>query len=917
MSRVHDVRWFDPRGMRDEAILQLATGRDVLLRQLLDAIHERLVQPGTLSHWLLTGNRGAGKSFFLRLLQAKFAAHFAGRARFVLLPEEHSNIFAAHEFLAETERMLSVEQGATGAPPSWKVSQPDAAWTQALDSLLAAFSEPLLVIGVENFDQLLEQAFTDDADNARLRHLMSNQPRLMLVATAVHGHFDEQYHQRLFRQFEHHPIPPWDGADHRDYLNRRAARARQTPSPIQLARLEAYSHYTGGNARAAAVLAGFILDEDDPLAGALDLDAAIEKMSDYYRDLLKAVPTQSRKLLDALIRGGEPASQSEVAERAGARQSDISRAFAWLVDHGYVNESRLPGAKAKQYRLRDRLLVQYYRMRYLHPGQRSKLALMAELLADTLAFPDKWQYANRYIADGQEHEAQTLLHLALQERQVLWDLLPTSLQNPRLLCAVGGDWAAWDAILAAPKDSRFEEMLRRFPDDASFKRSMESAYALARAASREEVSGEQLAPMVWASLSLNPAEKFRVLISMLSPSMSAYQWRELGKVFEEEVQKFAELAEEYSNEIDRLHARRTLGEQYPRTQAMTDVVETLLAQGTHPIVPSAELPTIASWASEAALAWLAAEHQVEADAALETCCRALQKMQEDVCYPPEQVLMLCQPLLAVQARFSPALRCMLYERLGIIQMELGLYAEALASHTCARDLAQQAEQTHIASWNLAKMAWNLGQSGQPTQALALHQQAQAERLAQQNFKGAAWNLGQVARHTASLSSLDAAWALLDAELVRIPGHEVVAVQQLADAVADAAQQRGEASAFALGKTMLLGLAQRPALPTEAVLRAWWIDMVEMAVPHSVLHELLDEWPVVFAEQASSLETLRQILCSWLDDLDTPAEQRAYRRQTLDPDLAATLTALDAALPPHARRRLRLLPPPTQEDSDDK
>ena len=192
MSRVHDVRWFDPRGMRDEAILQLATGRDVLLRQLLDAIHERLVQPGTLSHWLLTGNRGAGKSFFLRLLQAKFAAHFAGRARFVLLPEEHSNIFAAHEFLAETERMLSVEQGATGAPPSWKVSQPDAAWTQALDSLLAAFSEPLLVIGVENFDQLLEQAFTDDADNARLRHLMSNQPRLMLVATAVHGHFDEQ-----------------------------------------------------------------------------------------------------------------------------------------------------------------------------------------------------------------------------------------------------------------------------------------------------------------------------------------------------------------------------------------------------------------------------------------------------------------------------------------------------------------------------------------------------------------------------------------------------------------------------------------------------------------------------------------------------------------------------------------------------
>lgn len=917
MSSAHDVRWFDPRGMSDDAIQQLATGREPLLTQLFSAIDQRLQHAGMPEHWLLTGNRGAGKSFFLRLLQAKFAAHFAGRARFVLLPEEHSNIFAAHEFLAETERMLSVEQGATGAPPSWKVSQPDAAWTQALDSLLAAFNEPLLVIGVENFDQLLEQAFANDADNARLRHLMSNQPRLMLVATAVHGHFDEQYDQRLFRQFEHHPIPPWDGADHRDYLNRRAARAKHTPSAIQLARLEAYSHYTGGNARAAAVLAGFILDEDDPLAGALDLDAAIEKMSDYYRDLLKAVPTQSRKLLDALIRGGEPASQSEVAERAGTRQSDISRAFAWLVDHGYVNESRLPGAKAKQYRARDRLLVQYYRMRYIHPGQRSKLALMAELLADTLAFPDKWQYANRYIADGQEHEAQTLLHLALQERQVLWDSLPTSLQNPRSLCAAGGDWAAWDAIVAASDETWFEEMLRRFPDDASFKRSMDSAYALARAASREDVSGEQVASMVWASPALNPAEKFCVLISMLSPSMTAYQWRELVKVFEEEVQKFAELAEEYPANIDRLHARRTLGEQYPRTQTMTEVVATLLTQSTHAMVPSAELPTIARWASEAALAWLAAERQAEADTALETCCHALLKMWEDVRYPPRQVLALCQPLLAVQARFSPALRCMLYERLGIIQMELGLYAEALASHTCARDLAQQLSQAHAASRNLEQMAWSLGQSGQLAQALALHRQAQAERLAQQDFKSAAWNLGQIARHTASLSGLDAAWAVLDDELMHTPGHEVWAVYQLADAVADVTQQRDEASAFALGKAMLLGLAQRPALPTEAVLRAWWIDMVDMAVPHAVLRELLDEWPVVFAEQASSLEALRQILHNWLDDLDTPAEQRAYRRQTLDPDLAATLSALDAALPPWARRRLRLLPSPTQEGSDDK
>ena len=35
------------------------------------------------------------------------------------------------------------------------------------------------------------------------------------------------------------------------------------------------------------------------------------------------------------------------------------------------------------------------------------------------------------------------------------------------------------------------------------------------------------------------------------------------------------------------------------------------------------------------------------------------------------------------------------------------------------------------------------------------------------------------------------------------------------------------------------------------------------------------------------------------------------------DLAATLSALDAALPPRARRRLGVLPPPMQEESHDK
>lgn len=393
----HHVPWFNPREMDDATVLHLNTGRSALLEQLGAAIDERLQHPGTASHWLCTGARGAGKSFFLRLVQASFQNRWPGQVRLVLLPEEHRNIYAPHEFLAEVKRMLRVHQGDIGQPPAWRVAQPDLAWQQALTSLLQAFDEPLLVIGVENFDDLLAQAFEDDTAAAHLRHLLANQPRLMLVATAVQGSFDEDYSERLFRQFEHHPIPPWSATEHRDYLSRRAERSGKKPSPRQLARIEAYSYYTGGNARAAAVLAGVILEENDPLQTAGDLDAAIEKMTDYYRALIDRIPPKTRKLFDALIRGGEPASQTQIAERTGAQQNEISRAFAWLLDNGYINESRLPGSKSKQYRVCDRLLVQFYRMRSINPGQRSKLALMADLLADTLEFSccDKNQHSDQ------------------------------------------------------------------------------------------------------------------------------------------------------------------------------------------------------------------------------------------------------------------------------------------------------------------------------------------------------------------------------------------------------------------------------------------------------------------------------------------------------------------------------------------
>lgn len=906
MNTTRHIPWFNPREMSDETVLMLSTGREELLAQLFEAVRERLAHPGIFKHWLLTGTRGAGKSFFLRLVQASFEQTIGSQARFVLLPEEHRNIYAPHEFLAEIQRMLNVHRGDIGMPPAWRVEDQNKAWEAALADLLSAYSEPLLVIGVENFDELLVQAFSSDTDNSRLRHLMSNEPRIMIVATAVQGDFDEKYDQRLFRQFEHHPIPRWNADDHKDYLVRRAQRTNKQPTPMQLARIDAYSRYTGGNARAAAVLAGALLDDTDPLQTAQDLDAAIEKMSDYYRNLIERIPPNTRKLFDALVRGGEPASQTEIAKRIGARQNEISRPFMWLIDQGYVSEARLPGKKAKQYRVLDRLFVQFYRMRSISPGQQSKLALMAELLADTLAFHDKWRYASRYAADGHVHEALTLAELALKERMIDIKLLPAISNDTDKLCALGTGWKEWDAIMAAKDNmARIKEIVSRYPDDLSLRNAIEQAYGLARATSRGRLNGNDLTSMMEACLILCPVEKlYFTLTFFLNPRSTESDWVEIAKVLSlGSAEGMQGTNEDETDGIKELRSKVELGNTYPRTVSLDYFALKALKGDDRHIGLTFE--TAAEWAAQAALSWLEAKQTERSSTSLRFCIRALSKIADaDSAESILKVIGMVEPRLA---EFSLAQRGDIHVLKAIAQEQKGIYSTAYQAYEVARGEHAEANQPRLASLHLSRMAWCQSAQGNFAKALAEHRLAFEETLAQNEQGEAAWNLGQMVRCTATQADVEAAWALLDSEIGKVGKEMVEAIKQLGDVVYDCVRIQGEAAAFVQGCELLQGLAARPQFPIEASLRALWVGMIDMGVPHGLLRDLLGEWPRLLADRYDAgMKALNQLLQDWLEDLDTPATTRETRRLTLDPDLATTLAALEDGLSKSAKKRFGLI-----------
>src|SRR5579862_4414349 len=413
---------FNPHDMEDSEVKALATGRDLVLQQIINVIKENQASSGALQHVLLTAPRGMGKSFALRMVQVALK-EIVGSPLFVLMPEEQPNVSSAPGLLDEIRRLLE-----GGAPvdgiAKWKDPE-KSEWEAAVRNLNSAIVReatkkqrpPILVAAIENFDVLLNAAFSTLADQSRLRKFLSEQCRVMIIATTLRGDFDLEYERRLFHSFVHKRLQPWQEQDYIAYFRRRREREGRGDVNLADAKLRAISTFTGGSPRMAVVLAD-ILEKDDPLSAAETLNRLVDELTPYYQDVLNRCPHKSKILLDALIRGGEPCSQSELAARLGTSQNRIAQQFSWLREHEIVFGERRTGGRDILYRVADRVFVQYYRKRYvLHGSEYSSLSAMTDLLETFFTADQNRAKALSLFTSGLKSDAFVFMRVALEQSE--------------------------------------------------------------------------------------------------------------------------------------------------------------------------------------------------------------------------------------------------------------------------------------------------------------------------------------------------------------------------------------------------------------------------------------------------------------------------------------------------------------------
>ena len=385
-------RLYNPAQLTPDELKASFVARGETLAEMLRLLREQT--PGRpCQHMMLIGPRGMGKTTLgLRFLHAvEETPELAATWQPVPFHEESYGIGNLADFWLAALRHLS----RTTDNPEWADKADALARDERDQERLAAYalaalvdhsqtSGRRLILFVENFDGILHQLRNEREAHA-LRANLIERPEMLLLGSAnavfdaIRSHAQPFY--EFFRLVTLEGIGPEETARLLEALAGREGRP-VVPQALDLerGRLETLRRLTGGNPRLLVLACRMLIES--PLGPAFeDLEQLIDEQTPYFKARIEELPIQARKVFACLANGWRPMLAKEVAGAANLTSSHASAQLKQLVERGYAQEIRLPGAKRTRYQVGDRFYNIYYVLRFSRTN-RQRLEWLVAFLHD-------------------------------------------------------------------------------------------------------------------------------------------------------------------------------------------------------------------------------------------------------------------------------------------------------------------------------------------------------------------------------------------------------------------------------------------------------------------------------------------------------------------------------------------------------
>ncbi|AKI98961.1 AAA ATPase-like protein [Archangium gephyra] len=378
------VSLYNPRDTPPEQLEAMLTGREPLLKEILDSLREQAEAP-TRQHWLLRGPRGIGKTHLTGIIHHRVSTDPALSKVYLPLWLGEADVY---EVYSPATLLMRIAERLVEAVPGAKLAEElrtlegtgdeDTLFEELAAHLTdeAERQERILLVLMENLDALFESFAPKQrtAQTRQLRSLLLGNPRFLFISTTPTRHLKELSDPKapLFAHLKERRLNALQveevGALFSKLTQITGRKELLGEGPDAALKQRIIHQLTGGLPRSAIMAFEVLRDKEGIQPLVEDLRVFLDAQTAYFEARLARLAPRERSIVTTLALADQNLTLKEISEKSLLPEKTLSTHVSRLEQEGHVEAMEGSGGKGTLYGLSEglfRIWYQYRKGRFL------------------------------------------------------------------------------------------------------------------------------------------------------------------------------------------------------------------------------------------------------------------------------------------------------------------------------------------------------------------------------------------------------------------------------------------------------------------------------------------------------------------------------------------------------------------------